>query len=134
MGLRNKVLEGLECCARRKDTDVDYCNKCPYFSGCSTEFGAFAELASDALALLKAQEPRVMTLEEVKSLERDTVVWYEHTGVNKQRPRIVDQVYDSGIIFTDGWHWQFNADAYGKKFRLWASRPTEAEREAVKWE
>ena len=57
MGLRNKVLEGLECCARRKDTDVDYCDKCPYFSGCSTEFGAFAELASDALALLKAQEP-----------------------------------------------------------------------------
>lgn len=83
--------------------------------------------------MLKEQEPRVMTLGEVKSLERDAVVWYEHSGVNKQRPRIVEQVYDSGIIFTDGGHWRFNADAYGKNFRLWTSRPTEAEREAIPW-
>ena len=78
-------------------------------------------------------EPVVLTLEEVKSLERDVVVWYEHDGVNKQHPRIVDQVYDSGIIFTDGGHWRFNGDAYGKKFRLWTARPTDAQREATPW-
>lgn len=94
---------------------------------------SYAEALVMAIEALKAQEPRVMTLEEVKSLERDAVVWYEHNGVNKQRPRIVDQVYDSGIIFTDGGHWQFNADAYGKKFRLWTSRPTDEQREKEPW-
>lgn len=99
--------------------------------GLVNEIWAYARYCADRM--LKAQEARVITLEEVKSLERDAVVWYEHIGVNKQRPRIVDQVYDSGIIFTDGGHWQFNADAYGKKFRLWTSRPTDAEREAEPW-
>ena len=92
------------------------------------------ETCYDVMKYLAAQGPRVMTLEEVKSLERDAVVWYEHNGVNKQRPRIVDHVYDSGIIFTDGGHWQFNADAYGKKFRLWTSRPDQVTREATPWD
>ena len=125
---REKVLQALEHC--------DLCSDMPNCPGCAylREPDCMEHLKRDIIALLKAQEPRVMTLEELKSLERDAVVWYEHDGVNKQRPRIVDQVYDSGIIFTDGGHWQFNADAYGKKFRLWTSRPTDEQREAIPWE
>ena len=88
----------------------------------------------DALALLKAQEPHVLMIDEARQLKRDTVVWYEHIGINKQRPRIVDYADESGIIFTDGGHWSFKVDAYGKKFRIWTAHPNDAEREAVKWE
>ena len=55
---RKKVIAGLECCSHSKLTDR--CNECPYFSSCGTEGGSFAEIAHDALALLKKQEPRVI--------------------------------------------------------------------------
>lgn len=51
---KSRVKEGLECCAHRKDFDA--CNECPYFSGCETEYGAFAQLASDALNMIQAYE------------------------------------------------------------------------------
>lgn len=88
----------------------------------------------DALALLKAQEPRVMTLEEVRLLCKDDIVWYEHKGVFRQpRPRIVEFVFDGHITFTDGGVWSFSADGYGERWRLWTSRPTDAQREATPW-
>ena len=87
----------------------------------------------DALALLKSQQPRVMTLEEVRLLGKDTVVWYEHKGVFRQpRPRVVEFVFDEHITFTDGGVWSFSADGYGERWRLWTSRPTDEQREAVK--
>lgn len=45
-----KILEGLECCSRRKDGDG--CDKCPYQSGCHTEYGSFTELAYEAKELI----------------------------------------------------------------------------------
>lgn len=56
-----KVIKGLECCAFSKRGDK--CEQCPYFSGCETEYGAFVELAHDALALLKAQNDQIIMLE-----------------------------------------------------------------------
>lgn len=55
MDKREKVIEGLECCSVSKLHDR--CSQCPYCSSCGTEYGSFAEIAHDALALLKAQEP-----------------------------------------------------------------------------
>ena len=57
---REKVLKGLECCAYWHG-----CKGCPYIEDCDRAEG-FTALARDALALLKVQEPRVMTLEEIK--------------------------------------------------------------------
>lgn len=50
---REKVLEGLECCQSKS-----HCEECPYiYEGLCSIGTCTADLASDALALLKEQEP-----------------------------------------------------------------------------
>lgn len=52
---REKVIRGLECCARNKYKDV--CPECDYFSDCLGEGGMAARLAHEALKIIKVQEP-----------------------------------------------------------------------------
>ena len=52
MKKREKVILGLECCAK------DRCEVCPYYEPChSDEFSLCSPMAKDALKLLKAQKP-----------------------------------------------------------------------------
>ena len=51
MADREKVIKGLECCIKRDPDDKTRCGECPYEGACLNR------LKSDALALLKAQEP-----------------------------------------------------------------------------
>jgi hypothetical protein len=133
MELREKVIKGLECCAtnrlRREDCEA---MDCVYLD--LEGHGCIHQLIRDALALLKAQEPRVMTLDEVRKLPEGTLVWQESRGVNQPRPRVVHCVTDEFIIYTDGCKWYFELDDYGTKFRLWTTEPSEMKRQAVKWE
>jgi len=75
----------------------------------------------DTLALLKAQEPRVMTLEEYKALaekpkkERDPV-WEEWSDMESTWA-IPNQAYGG----------------YGTSWRCWTSRPTDEQREKEPW-
>ena len=129
---REKVIKGLKCCLSGQPEGLG-CDRvpCPYneFEDCE------GMLHRDALALLKAQQPRVMALEEVRLLNKDAVVWYEHEGVFRQPcPRVVEFVFDEHITFTDGGVWSFSADGYGERWRLWTSRPTDEQREATPWE
>ena len=94
----------------------------------------------DALALLKAQEPRVMTLEKAQTaLHNDDVVWVE----------LKDKIICGGIRMdeTDYFTMQNGdvldvtdfdsgegAEMYGKEVRCWTSRPDQATREATPWE
>ena len=96
--------------------------------------GGIVDAIDIAIETLKAQEPRVMTLEEVRKLPRGALVWQEHRGVNQPRPRVVHCVTDEFIIYTDGGKWYFELDDYGTKFRLWTTEPSEMKRQAVKWE
>ena len=60
---REKVIKGLECCTAFDGKGFPLCEECPYEDeGTCPELDV---LHKDALELLKAQEPRVMTLEEV---------------------------------------------------------------------
>jgi hypothetical protein len=103
---------------------------------------------------IEREEPRVMTLAEVKSLPDETDVWLEEffsivvaatISQPMQRPAITEAVtkmivaspngvtYFYGIEhadYNDGKY--MNAD-YGKKWRCWTSRPTDEQTEAVKW-
>jgi len=102
---------------------------------------------SDALALLKEQEPRVMTFEEVCNLKYDDVVYYQGINTNSVESAIilhgkkmVPEVNTRVIQFrhaggTGGWNGINNADlnGYGKKWRCWTSRPTDEQRKAVPW-
>lgn len=126
-----KVIKGLEHCG-----SADMCDKCPYLVKDIENEGDGCQMFADALALLKAQEPRVMTLEEVKQAEgRD--VWLELSG------NIADDVLTAATIEgcgTKGISTRYESlpyTKYGVKpygWRCWDSRPTDEQRKAVQWE
>lgn len=123
---REKVIKGLECCAE------DCVDGCPYedldvegWNYCTTL------LCRDALELLKAQEPRVMTLEEIP----DAVFgWMEMFG--QIIPCVLEDVYaDDTVGFAnieDG-HDYMDASDYGKTWRVWTSQPTAEQMEVTSW-
>ena len=83
-------------------------------------------------ALSKAQEPRVMTLEEAKSASG--YVFIQSRSCNILELQLIKDgfVCDSftvPIAVDDLW-WE----GYNKHWRLWTSIPTDEQMEAVKWE
>ena len=60
MDKREKVIKGLECCILGNKHEPD-CDVCPYSAGCNDTCDTMDEIHSDALTLLKAQEPRLVT-------------------------------------------------------------------------
>ena len=134
---REKVIKGLECCGYA--TFMDKCQECPYDGK-----DCFKRLKADALALLKAQEPRVMTLEEVLALKFDDVVYVEVVPTHAVLSAIVLDVIPKlpkigiGVVqfrYAPTWNGINNADLsyYDKTWRCWTSRPTDAQREATPW-
>lgn len=99
-------------------------------------------LLKDALALLKAQEPRVMSLEEVQTLRANDVVWLEDKGKPNIIPGIVrnrhlwphSTTMVTNFMHVDGCKVTAGDDDYGKRWRCWTSRPTDEHREATPWE
>ena len=95
-------------------------------------------LHRDALALLKAQEPRVMTLVEAQGADycwyesrtvnicilSDVTMYYNHNG----KPKTELQAMGTSLR---GWRYD---DSYGKDWRCWTSRPSKEEMEATSWE
>ena len=137
---REKVIKGLECCSSAEE-----CGKqCPYWDdkgACRTH------LEADALALLKTQEPRVMTLEEVDALGDDDIVWLEclYTFDGKKTATLKPAIYQSEnsgpeedgyycVVSSWGQSGFYHKDNYMDDWRCWTSRPDQATREAVKWD
>ena len=92
----------------------------------------------DALALLKAQEPRVIDADEiVLSADPSYWIWIEIKGrycaeAYKKGKTINGLiVFDTTIPFAE--IDALKPDEYGIKWRCWTSRPTEAQREATPW-
>ena len=131
-----KVITGLECCILRDPDDHARCSQCSYESNCVNR------LKMDALELLKAQEPRVMTLEEVEDA-LDTVVWVDRPLIDNTSDEyaLIDaysrktQIVELRYPFCDK-DYRERADyaTYGKTWRCWTSRPTDEQRDAVKWD
>ena len=140
MSDRKKVIKGLECCTKKiciyKDTEKE----CPYWELCGEYEDSFEDcttaLSKDALPLLKAQEPRVMTLEEIMMFDGAFIVEYnperlsrcmnwamfhfmDEKWVHIWRPRMVEH---------------YAREQYSFTWRCWTSRPTEEQREATPWE
>lgn len=104
-------------------------------------------LIADAIVLLKMQEPRVMTLEEVDALGDDDIVWIECLypvdvkNIATLKPAIYQP--ENSLPEEDGYYcvvssWGksgfYHKDSYMVDWRCWTSRPTDEQREAVKWE
>ena len=130
-----KVIKGLECCTKKLCIYKDTEKECPYSELCGDYEGAFEDcttaLSKDAIALLKAQEPHIVTIADYENnpnMDKDgnLAVWRESRHLNG-----IAYHNDGWVILNrnrvEGW---FNSEM----IRFWTSRPTDAQREAVKWE
>lgn len=134
-----KVINGLETVFMHLLKMTEVCS-----DGDLTYYRELLERTDDALALLKAQEPRVMSLEEAQAaLHTERVVWTECEEKNGDKLLYVGLHMNGTDYFTmqddsvmeetdldDG----MGAELYGKKYRLWTSQPTDEQREATPWQ
>lgn len=94
------------------------------------------EMHKAVLALLKEQEARLMTLDEVKDFNWD-YCYLEEERLQGKEYRAVCGDYALTCItwpFVTSMRIQHGDDTYGKKWRCWSAKPTEEQRQAVKWE
>ena len=93
------------------------------------------EIVLEIIALLKAQEPRVMTLEEVKMLDSDYYYLESMRSPGKELREIVGAYGLTCVTWPSiTWARQTMGDSgYGKTWRCWTSRPDQATREATPW-
>lgn len=133
----DKVIKGLECCLKNDHKTCGYKSEDKGLT--ATPCTTF--LMRDALERLKAQEPRVMTVEEVLGLHFQDVVYYD-TPVGVVFPGIVVDVIDKmpngeiGLVqFSMMQKPIYNADLeyYGKQWRCWTAKPSDEQRMAAKW-
>lgn len=104
------------------------------------------DLLQTVVGLLKAQKPRVMTLEEVKGMKRLTVCVIEQRS---KVIKIIENTFNAeygGIVtlgtenfldfglYGDTSRYRRTEAGYGKTWRCWTSRPTKEQRERVKWD
>ena len=128
-----KVIKGLECCVN----DLGECEVCPYDER-NGKLACGKNHYSDALALLKAQEPRVMTLEEVLALPYDTPIYIENcNGLYGGWDIFSGTTMDDNNDVVTGASWAtaeyWSQDEYGDTWRCWTARPDRETREATPW-
>lgn len=100
------------------------------------------------IAALKAQEPRVMSMEDIcESIEHDkriSVYLQQKDGICREpRPALYTNLYGEGIdlrlgvdyVDYGGWLEQIvlYTKEYLKTWCCWTSRPTDEQRQAVRW-
>ena len=90
------------------------------------------KLHADALALLKAQEARLLTKEEIISWEG--YIWKEFKGMAAMKALLIDHGMERepymGDFPTNSYLW----DNYNQYWRCWSTQPTKEQRKAVKWD
>ena len=134
MADREKAIKGLECCLKTINGNDGCPIECPYCEECLGSIRTiFMPMMRDALSLLKAQKPRVMTLKEIVSAE---CVWIEYAtsgNIIIALPwdiELTDDTYN--FIGMPNCFVEFRS-LYDQEWRCWTSRPTDEQREKVKW-
>jgi len=134
---REKVIKGLECCMVG-DGHSPKCELCPYTTvgddTCQTMDALFAE----AIALLKAQEPRVVKISELTSGE-PMLVWLEDID---KKETVAGMIFDYvpgrlGFKLTDIASMDRiypRIEEYMTRWRCWTSRPSDGQRKEIPWE
>lgn len=136
---REQVVKGLECC-----TTYQGCADCPYSVCEERTVNCGLAVMKDALALLKAQEPRVLTLEEVHGSLKQPI-WKEVRSSHKDLYTGWVLAYDiqtgQGITGTrlgmaepSGRVVWYRLEDYGTKWRCWTPRPDKKRRAETPWE
>lgn len=118
--------------------DGEECEYCPY--GDLYKIDCVRQLYQDAVELLKEQEPRVLTWDELMALPH---------GEETNAPVVIEEKYPvetwdkgtqckwAGARFAQEMaqdHFWHNQDTYNKIWRVWTALPSKKQRKAVKWE
>ena len=102
------------------------------------------DLLQTAVALLKAQQPRVLTVGEIRSLS-NCPVWRETKNSQQKIYQGWVLLYEIqkgmgitgerfGMAGPNGRVSWFKTDDYSKTWRCWSSQPTDEQRKAVAWD
>lgn len=103
------------------------------------------ETIPDALALLREQEPRLMTLDEVIRHYSLPPVFVDDLSAQEDYLEDIAPLYfDFPVADSFAVHWRGDHSvsrylddwkaSYGEKWRCWTARPTDEQRKAVKWD
>lgn len=127
-----KVIYGIE---RHICRVPDACRDCEYNAKPYDE--CEKALLRDALELLKAQEPHVMTPEEVEQVEEQGVVWCEYKEKNNV-PSMIETLVLYGKTFESPDNYILlmevtDCDDYLKYYRFWNAKPTDKQMEETPW-
>ena len=123
-----KVVRGLEVCKTAPELKEE-CAGCPYDDG---QEDCIARMAADALALLKAQEPRMMTKEEI--IGWDGYIWFEFNGMKAMKTVLIDHGMVREPFRGDYPTKELSWGTCQETWRAWTARPTDEQRKAVKWD
>ena len=87
------------------------------------------------LAMLKEQEARVMTLDEVKSFDWDYCYLEEERLSGKEYRSVCGDYALTCITWPciASMRIQHGDNSYGKRWRCWTAKPTGEQRKDVKW-
>ena len=128
MADREKVIRGLEACAR--DVGIMHCRECPY-----NGILCITPLLRDALALLKEQEARVLTLEELQAIEtpwdRNAPPYLFVENRSSTGSRWMSWGFMHDCVILPG---TMGVQNYGSKWRVWNLQPTPEQMRDTKWE
>ena len=139
---REKVIKGLEILIN--GCEYIHCDDCCfYISTKPLRCGLREEqIKEDALSLLKEQEARVMTLDQLEDA-LDTVVWLEtpvsenladgYSLIMAYSHKYGYMVFDSPFGDNPSQD-RLEYSEYGRSWRCWDRRPSEEKRKVVKWE
>ena len=130
-----KIVKGLECLARKQEPMANPCSKCDYHDRPNFAF-CVVDVATDALALLKEQEARVMTLDEVKAFDWDYCYLEEERLPGKEYRAVCGDYALTCITWpcVASMRIQHGDNSYEKKWRCWTRKPSKEQRKAVKWD
>lgn len=96
-----------------------------------------ASVVQNAIVLLKAQEPRLMTLEEVEAATGVDLYLEISTHADEIPYITAATLAGVGVVGVTFYCGSFMFGAYNKRiygWRCWTSRPTDAQREAEPWD
>lgn len=96
----------------------------------------FLRTIDAAITLLKEQEARVMTLDEVKAFDWDYCYLEEERLPGKEYRTVCGDYALTCITWpcVASMRIQRGDNSYGKKWRCWTHKPSKEQRKAVKWE
>lgn len=131
---RDKTIQGLFCCGCYDRS----CRKCPYGTN-STDFNCLTYLCTDALALLVAYEPRVLSEYEARHYADG-----EMKDAYSEKPPLYVEYKKEPLPYRIKWatletvyYWMNDFEIsldYGKEFRFWTAKPNSEQSAAVPWE